>query len=229
VLRGLVRFMNERGGEAARVTAEAERRKIAEGGARSAPVYFGGADNEEPAADDIVSPPPCGYRLDEAAVAKLGPRLELHGIDLYRPAGGPFVPMGQSAEPVIPLLLDGRGARKVVDGAALNACPVIPGVPSSSGAPRSVSDSGRPRGPALQPKCSSRRTVLLRLTRRRGKSLRTVVTANRRRMRVIARRGIALIRLDRVRGTVRVRIVQKRRFRGRTRTFRATRTLRVCR
>ena len=230
VLRGMLRFMSERGGDAARVTAEAEQRKIAEGAARSAPVYFGGADNEEPAAEDVVNPPPCGYRLTEDQVAKLGPRLALHGIDLYRVQGGPFVPLQQSAEPLIPLFLDVRGRkdRRRADGEALDSCPVIPGIPPTT-APPAATAAGRVtsdvRAPA--PSCSSKRTVLLRITKRRGKYLRTTVTANGRRQRV--RRHIAYIELRALKGTVRVRIVQTRRFRGKVRTFRQTRTLRVCR
>jgi ferric-dicitrate binding protein FerR (iron transport regulator) len=69
--------------------------------------------------------------------------------------------------------------------------------------------------------------VLLRLTRRRGKYLRTTVTANGKRMRV--RRNVAYVRLAVLRGTVRVRVTQTRRFRGKVQTFRATMTLRVCR
>lgn len=230
VLKGLLRFMTERGGDAARVTAEAEQRKIAEGAARNAPVYFGGADNTPPAAADVVNPPPCGYRLSEAQVAALGPRLALHGIDLYRVEGGPFVPLAQSAEPLIPLLLDARGTRKKTDGTALDRCPVIPGVPVSQDPPAgggSTTPAVRAVAPLTGPSCSSRRTLLLRLTRRRGKYLRTTVTANGKRMRV--RRNVAYVRLAVLRGTVRVRITQTRRFRGKVRTFRATRTLRVCR
>ena len=228
VLRGLLRFMRERGGDVARVTAEAERRKIAEGAARNAPVYFGGADNTEPAEEDVVNPPPCGYRLSEQQVAALGPRLALHGIDLYRVEGGPFVPLAQSAEPLIPLLLDARGTRKKTDGQALDRCPVIPGVPVSQDPPAggSTTPAVRAVAPLTGPSCSSRRTVLLRLTRRRGKYLRTTVTANGKRQRV--RRNVAYVQLATLRGTVRVRIVQTRRFRGKVRTFKQSRTLRVC-
>ena len=228
VLTGLVRFMRERGADAARVTAEAERRKIAEGAARSAPVFFGGADNEEPAAEDVVNPPPCGYRLSEEQVAALGPRLALHGIDLYRVEGGPFIPLAQSAEPLIPLLLDTRGTRKKTDGKPLDRCPVIPGVPVSAAPPGGASAaSTRPAAPdTTGPSCTSRRTVLLRLTRRRGRYVRTTVTANGRKVRV--KRNIAYVKLATLRGTVRVTVTQKRRFRGKVRTYRQTKTLRTC-
>ena len=229
VLRGMLRFMDERGTEAARVTAEAEQRKIAEGAARSAPVYFGGADNEEPAEEDVVDPPPCGYRLTEDQVAELGPRLALHGIDLYRVEGGPFVPLQQSAEPLIPLLLDVRGRpdRRRADGKALDSCPVIPGIPPTTAPPAASAARTAPDVRAPAPSCSSKRTVLLRITRRRGKYLRTTVTANGKRQRV--RRNIAYVELRTLNGTVKVRVVQTRRFRGKVRTFRQTRTLRVCR
>src|SRR3954452_9255549 len=61
-VHGALRFLAERGEEAASTTTAAMARKAKEGKDRSAPVYFGGADNEDPAAEDVVSPPPCGYR-----------------------------------------------------------------------------------------------------------------------------------------------------------------------
>src|SRR4051794_25679211 len=57
-VHGALRFLAERGDEAATTTAGAMARKAKEGAARSAPVYFGGARNEEPAAEGGVSPPP---------------------------------------------------------------------------------------------------------------------------------------------------------------------------
>ncbi|HEX8104323.1 MAG TPA: M14 family metallocarboxypeptidase, partial [Solirubrobacteraceae bacterium] len=123
VLQGMLRFMDERGAEAAGVTAGAAARKAAEGAARSAPIYFGGADNEAPAPEDVVSPPPCGYGLTAEQVAQLQPRLDLHGIRVEQRAGAPFVALGQMAEPIIPLLLDARGTRHAAEATPLDACP----------------------------------------------------------------------------------------------------------
>lgn len=223
VLGGLLRFMTERGADAMRVTAEAAARKAAEGAAQSAPVYFGGADNAEPAADAVVDPPPCGYRLDAAQIATLGPRLDLHGIRVDETPDGSVVPMGQRAEPMIPLLLDARGARRLVEATALTAgCPepppLVPSAPPSDGAAR----------------CVQPRTITMRLPRVRGKLRSVRVTANGRPVRV--RRGVAYVRLRAAqRGRrVKVRIVQRYRTRagagaGAVRTKRTTRVLRVCR
>ena len=235
MLRGLLRFMAERGEETSRVTAAAARGKAHEGAFQTAPVYFDGADNQEPSAENTVNPPPCGYRLTDEQVAKLGPRLDLHGIRWSRVDIGPFVPLSQAAEPIIPLLLDARGSRNVVEAAPLGSgCAkydVKPdgGSAASRGGPAAGGSPPAGGSPALRPtapRCSSRRTVLMRLPRRRGKALRTVVTANGRRVRV--RRGLAVVSLARARGTVKVRITQRVRVRGKTRTFRVTRTLRVC-
>ncbi|MFN2525724.1 MAG: M14 family metallocarboxypeptidase, partial [Actinomycetota bacterium] len=72
-----LRFMRERGVEAMRVTSQAERRKILEGLRRSAPVYFGGADNQPPEDSDVVDPPPCGYMLSASQVGDVAKPLAL--------------------------------------------------------------------------------------------------------------------------------------------------------
>lgn len=107
-------FMAERGEEAMEVTAGAFRRKEREGAERSAPVYFGGADNEEPSEDEVVDPPPCGYRLTSQQVDDVRPTLRLLGISFRRTGQDAYVTMAQSSEPVIPLLLDERGDRHSV-------------------------------------------------------------------------------------------------------------------
>ena len=90
---------------------------------RDTPVYFGGADNAAPAAEDVVSPPPCGYLLTpdqfdgvKGTLALLGARAKVAAD------GSAVVPMAQAAEPVIPLLLDGRGTRHSVAGPPLDDC-----------------------------------------------------------------------------------------------------------
>ncbi|MGH2747785.1 MAG: M14 family metallopeptidase [Actinomycetota bacterium] len=107
-------FMIERGQEAMEVTAGAFRRKEKEGSDRSAPVYFGGADNEEPSEDDVVDPPPCGYRLTSQQLDDVRATMRLLGISFKRASKGAYVTMAQPPEPVIPLLLDERGDRHSV-------------------------------------------------------------------------------------------------------------------
>lgn len=122
VTASVLRFIRERGGEAEDVTAGAAVRKAREGRDRSAPVFFGGADNQEPAPEDVVDPPPCGYRLTASQLGEHRTVLQLLGIRSRRSGGGAFVPMGQAAEPLIPLLLDPRGTRHSVDGAPVEDC-----------------------------------------------------------------------------------------------------------
>lgn len=219
VLGGLLRFMSERGPEAASVTAAAARRKASEGAEGSAPVYFGGADNQEPAASEVVRPPPCGYRLTDAHVQQLGPRLDLHGIQSHPFPEGPFVSLGQSAEPLIPLLLDRRGRRHVIEATALSQaqCPAVAKPPFEA-------PLGRPTAPRAR--CYRVRTVLFHVPRVRGRVLRITVRANGRRIRV--RRRVAYVRLSRPGSRVRVRIVQRVRRGGRVVTKRSTRVFRVC-
>ncbi|CAA9516291.1 MAG: putative carboxypeptidase [uncultured Solirubrobacteraceae bacterium] len=242
VLSGMVRFMNERGADAARVTAEATERKIAEGAGRTAPVYFGGADNEKPAASDVVNPPPCGYELSDAMVAELEPRLGLHGIRFDRIAGGALVPMGQAAEPVIPLLLDARGERHKTAGKPLDTCAAPGQAPAGNDAGAGGGGGGGGAAPGGQPaaapapavtpvksapSCASRRTVAIRLPRVRGKVYRTRVHANAKRVRV--RRGVAYVQLRRARTTVILRIARRVvRPGGRRVLLKQSRTVRVC-
>ena len=123
VTGSILRFISERGAEAQDVTKGALYRKTLEGRNRSAPVYFGGADNQEPAPEDVVDPPPCGYLLTPEQVAEQRTVLSLLGIrTLPSDSGGAFVPMGQPAEPLIPLLLDARGLRHAVEGEPLDDC-----------------------------------------------------------------------------------------------------------
>ena len=118
VTQSALRFLRERGEQAAAVTAGAFDRKAAEGKARSAPVYFGGADNQEPAPEDVADPPPCGYRLTPAQASATSATRELLSIRL----DGDVVSMAQPSEPVIPLLLDSRGARHAVEATPMNSC-----------------------------------------------------------------------------------------------------------
>lgn len=107
-------------------TDHAPLRKMGEGFALSAPVYFGGADNQPPAAADEVYPPPCAYELTTAQAGQIQSTLDLQGVRTVPGDTAVRVPLGQRAEPVIPLLLDARGDRK-----SLSATP-ISGVPLDS-------------------------------------------------------------------------------------------------
>ncbi|MGH2740599.1 MAG: M14 family metallopeptidase [Actinomycetota bacterium] len=117
-----LRFMEEQEAIVEVATEGAPLRKAKEGRRRSAPVYFGGADNDPPEPAQVQDPPPCGYRLSKAQVATLGPALRLHAIDVASAKGGVVVTMAQEAEPLIPLLLDERGIRSSTAGEPLTKC-----------------------------------------------------------------------------------------------------------
>jgi hypothetical protein len=117
-----LRFLREQQQIVTTATNGAPARKAREGARRSAPVYFGGADNDPPSASEIVDPPPCAYRLSAALAKRVEPTLRSHGIRFRREHGRIVVPMAQGAEPVIPLLLDARGARASVKGSPIDRC-----------------------------------------------------------------------------------------------------------
>jgi hypothetical protein len=118
-----LRFFRDQGRLAARVTDKAPLRKRQEGLRRSAPVYFGGADNDPPEASEIQDPPPCAYSLTAEQAGQLTTQFTLLGIKRKGARRGVFrIPMGQPAEPLIPLLLDERGTRHAVEGTPLMAC-----------------------------------------------------------------------------------------------------------
>ncbi len=122
VSHAVLRFMRERGSEAMRVTATAERKKILEGRRRGAPVYFGGADNQAPTEEQVVDPPPCGYLLTAQQVKDNRITLALQGIRYAARGKGFYITLGQSAEPLIPLLVDQRGARHSTEGDPVMKC-----------------------------------------------------------------------------------------------------------
>ena len=121
-LRETVRFAREQEELIVEATTGARTRKALEGTRQSAAVYFGGADNEAPTDAQVVDPPPCAYRLTTAQATKLRPLLTLQGITARRTPVGIVVPMGQGAEPLIPLLLDGRGTRSAIAAKPLMRC-----------------------------------------------------------------------------------------------------------
>ncbi|MEE4420041.1 M14 family metallocarboxypeptidase [Streptomyces sp. DSM 41528] len=99
---------------AARLTGYADR----------GPVYLGGADNESPAPGQVLTDPPCGYRLTPEQFAQTGDELALHGVTGIRDRDGSVVvPLRQSLRRLVPLLLDGRAAYHLTSATPLADCP----------------------------------------------------------------------------------------------------------
>ncbi len=120
VVASALRFISEKNSTIERVTEQAFRDAVAEGRTGSRPVYFDGADNDEPSV--VADPPPCGYELSAEQLDQVALALRLHDIKAKPQRGGAFVSMAQSAEPVIPLLLDERGSRSSVSAKPLEKC-----------------------------------------------------------------------------------------------------------
>ncbi|WP_460113700.1 M14 family metallopeptidase [Streptomyces platensis] len=98
---------------AARLTGYADR----------GPVLLGGADNEPPAPDQVLTDPPCGYRLTPEQFAQTGDELSLHGVTGIRDRDGSVVvPLRQSLRRLVPLLLDGRAAYHLTAATPLADC-----------------------------------------------------------------------------------------------------------
>lgn len=112
VALAVLQYLRREGEEVAAATAAAARRKTAEGRDQSAPVYFDGTDEEAPT--EVQDPPPCGYLLTQKQFKHVGRTMALLDIAALGSMEGVFVPMGQPAEPLIPLLLDSRGRRHEV-------------------------------------------------------------------------------------------------------------------
>ncbi|MGH2730364.1 MAG: M14 family metallopeptidase, partial [Actinomycetota bacterium] len=115
-------FMRERGDEVEAATEASIKNAPIEGDKRSEPVYFYGADNEEPAEDEMQDPPPCGYVLTSKDAADLRATLKLHGIQASARGKEVYVSMAQSAESLIPLLLDERARRHAVAAEPVTEC-----------------------------------------------------------------------------------------------------------
>ncbi|MFI1200499.1 M14 family metallocarboxypeptidase [Streptomyces sp. NPDC020883] len=112
-LKGLFGFLVRHRGRIAAATAAARTAGLADRG----PVYLGGADNEPPTADRILTRPPRAYRLDPARFARAEAVLAAHGVHWRRdPDGGATVPLRQPLRALVPLLLDPRADHPVVAG-----------------------------------------------------------------------------------------------------------------
>jgi hypothetical protein len=129
VLECSLEYMRDNGNEVMAATATAPLRKQGEGLAMNAPLFFSGQDEDTTLAQSAsqvqsIYPAPCAYDLTAQQADQARVALELHGIRTIELEGGGLrIPMGQEAEPVIGLLLDGRGSRDLVPGTPFAAPP----------------------------------------------------------------------------------------------------------
>ncbi|WP_414504118.1 M14 family metallocarboxypeptidase [Streptomyces sp. NEAU-L66] len=85
-------------------------------------VYLGGADNEPATDAQILSHPPCAYRLEERQFAQVREELVRHGVVWRRDRDGVVVPLRQPLRKLIPLLLDQRAGYHLTVATPLNVC-----------------------------------------------------------------------------------------------------------
>ncbi|MEU2359586.1 M14 family metallocarboxypeptidase [Streptomyces noursei] len=112
-LKGLFAFVDRHRARIAAATAAARTAGLADRG----PIYLGGADNDPPTADRILTRPPRAYRLAPAPFARVAPVLAAHGVHWRRDGdGGATVPLRQSLRALVPLLLDARADHHVAVG-----------------------------------------------------------------------------------------------------------------
>ncbi|WP_415953496.1 M14 family metallocarboxypeptidase [Streptomyces sp. KLOTTS4A1] len=118
-LDGVFTFIRERGLGVARTTERARRTGYLDAG----PVYLGGADNEDAGPTEVLTDPPCGYRLTPGQFADLRDEIDLHGLTV-RPdrEGGALVPLRQPLRALVPLLLDERARHNVTNGRPVDTC-----------------------------------------------------------------------------------------------------------
>ncbi|MPY99141.1 MAG: carboxypeptidase [Actinophytocola sp.] len=117
-----LRFLRDCGRQALRTSTEAALLAARDGADRSRPTYWGGADNDPPADDEIDDPPPCHYELTRQQADQLSTVLALHGIRVQRRESKFEVPMGQATRPAIPLLLDERSDDRLGNARPVYGC-----------------------------------------------------------------------------------------------------------
>lgn len=117
-LKGAFDFADQRRG---RIEAATSRARLA-GYADRGPVFLGGADNEAPTEDQVLTDPPCGYRLTGEQWDTVRSTLDLHGVKAQRRGDGALVPLRQEQRALVPLLLDERAEFKLTDGAPARTC-----------------------------------------------------------------------------------------------------------
>ncbi|WP_164215314.1 M14 family zinc carboxypeptidase [Virgibacillus sp. YIM 98842] len=119
----VLEFHRERQDDVTAVVTEAPSRKEAAGESQSDPFYFGGADWDPPAEEDIIHPHACGYLINSAQAEQIEQHIELFSLETEKVSEhGVFVSMAQPMMTVIPLLLDERSASNEVIGKPLNDC-----------------------------------------------------------------------------------------------------------
>ncbi|MCX4830688.1 M14 family metallocarboxypeptidase [Streptomyces sp. NBC_01016] len=111
-LGGLFAYTSENRGAIEAATTAARAKGFTDRG----PIYLGGADNDPAEAAEVITDPPCGYRLNETQYAEFKDELALHGITVKKSGNGAFVPLRQSERALVALLLDARAAYHLTEG-----------------------------------------------------------------------------------------------------------------
>lgn len=120
VMRSVLRFRRAEASEIAGARMEAPLIRAAEGRDQSTPFHLFGADNDPSEANELLDPPPCGYRLSSADVTTLSTVSELWSLQIDgAPGGESILSMDQPFMTVIPLLVDGRARAPLVSGVPL--------------------------------------------------------------------------------------------------------------
>jgi len=140
VFRSVLRFRQDRASEIVAAVTAAPDAKATAGANRSEPFHLFGADNDPSDPDQVLDPPPCGYRLGSAQVAALASTLSLWALQTEDlPGDESLLAMDQPFMTVIPLLVDSRARAPVVDGVPVDSeleCAALPsGQPFGSGQP----------------------------------------------------------------------------------------------